>query len=124
MYAKTIIVGRLGRDGELKYTPQGKMVVSFSVAVDQGWGENKHTVWYRCSLWGERAEKLAQYITKSKMVLVEGEIEPPHVYQDRSGEHRANLDLRVTDVRFLGGRSEDSESRATKEPAGDENIPF
>lgn len=100
MYSTTIIAGRVGRDAELRATPSGDSVLSFSVAVDSGWGDNKKTVWFRVSLWGERAEKLAQYIVKGKALLVEGDIDA-RGYKTREGEPAASLELRARNVTFL-----------------------
>ena len=74
-YSITVAAGRVGRDAELRFTPSGDPVLGFSLATDRGWGDNKRTVWFNCSLWGERAEKLARYITKGTALLVEGEVE-------------------------------------------------
>ena len=56
MYQKMIIAGNLGRDPEMRYMPDGTAVTSFNVAVNDGWGENKRTLWFRVSIWGKRAE--------------------------------------------------------------------
>jgi single-strand DNA-binding protein len=122
-YSITVAAGRVGRDAELRFTPSGDPVLRFSVATDRGWGDNKRTVWFNCSLWGERAEKLARYITKGTALLVTGEVDA-RAYLDRNtGEARASLDLRARTVRFLGGRGEgDSLSDVSVEESDD--VPF
>lgn len=122
-YSITIAAGRVGRDAELRFTPIGEPVLGFSLATDRGWGDNKHTVWFNCSLWGERAEKLAPYIKKGTALLVEGEV-AARAYLDRdTGEARASLDLRARTVRFLGGRGE-RDSLSDVSVADSEEIPF
>lgn len=122
-YSITIAAGRVGRDAELRITPTGEPVLGFSLATDRGWGDNKRTVWFNCSLWGERAEKLARYITKGTALLVEGEV-AARAYLDRdTGEARASLDLRAHTVRFLGGRGE-RDSLSDISIADVEEIPF
>ncbi len=64
--------GRLGNDMDVRYTPNNKCIGSFSLPVESGWGENKKTAWVTCKLFGERAEKLSQYLTKGSQVSVTG----------------------------------------------------
>lgn len=109
MYQKTVIVGNLGNEPELRYTPQGDAVVNLSVAVNRRWknkdGEQQEeTTWFRVSVWGKQAEACNQYLSKGRQVLVEGTLSAPKVYTGSDGEHRASLDLRAKTVLFLGGR--------------------
>lgn len=90
--------GRLGRDAELRYTAGGKPVLGFAVAVDVGYGENKSTLWVDCSLWGERGERLAEYLTKGSIVTVTGEASL-QTYQS-AGQERTKLACRVNDVQL------------------------
>jgi len=111
MNQKTIIIGRLGRDPEMRYTPQGTAVTRFSVATDRSWTDQSgqrqdRTTWFRVSAWGKLGELCNQYLTKGRLVMVEGELQEPKPYQSRDGEWRASLDLRATNVQFLGGRGE------------------
>jgi single-strand DNA-binding protein len=140
MYQRTIIIGRLGRDPEMRYTPQGTAVTSFSVATDRSWTDQSgqrqdRTTWFRVSAWGKLAEVCNQYLAKGRQVMVEGELQEPKPYQARDGEWRASLDLRATNVQFLGARSEGGGSAAApsteSEQAGgggpildEEEIPF
>ena len=131
MYQRLIIVGRLGQDPEMRYTPQGMAVASFSVATDRTWTDQsgqrqERTTWFRVSVWGKQAEACNQYLAKGRMVLVEGEINEPRVYQRRDGEWAASLDVRASNVRFLGGREQADESTASgpESGLGDEAIPF
>ena len=140
MYQQMTIVGNLGRDPEMRYTATGVPVTSFSVAVSRSWtnqqGERQEkTTWFRVSAWEKLAELCSQYLTKGRQVLVVGEIEDPEVWVDRDGNHRASLNLRAFNVRFLGTRA-DAEgggfgsAQAAPAAAGDgpvtndEDIPF
>jgi single-strand DNA-binding protein len=111
MYQRTIIIGRLGRDPEMRYTAQGTAVTSFSVATDRTWTDQsgqrqERTTWFRISAWGKLAEICNQYLAKGRLVMVEGELQEPKPFQGRDGEWRAGLDLRATNVQFLGGRGD------------------
>lgn len=135
MYQRLIIVGRLGRDPESRYTPQGTAVTSFSVATDRSWTDSsgqkqERTTWFRVTVWGKQAESCNQYLAKGRMVLVEGELSEPKPYQRKdNGEWAASLDVRASNVRFLGGADSASATQArASEPndsdLGDETIPF
>jgi len=131
MYHKVIAVGRLGRDPEMRYTPEGHPVTNFSLATDVGWGEKKHTVWFRVTAWRQLAETCNTYLKKGRLVLVEGELGEPRPYEGRDGKWRASLDLTARDVRFLGGRGEEGEQAVNKPDAGaeieelsEEEMPF
>lgn len=110
-YAKVILVGNLGRDGELKYTQNQKAVLDFSLAVSErfggggesGSGPEAITTWYRISLWGRQAESLKPYLLKGKQVLVEGRLRPRE-YTDREGKNRISLDVRADGIVLLGSR--------------------
>ena len=81
MYHKVVIVGNLGGDPELRYTPSGQAVTNFSVATNRTWTDNngnqqKETVWFRVSTWGKLAEVCNQYLSKGRQVMVEGRLRP------------------------------------------------
>jgi len=76
MYQKLILVGNLGRDPEMRYTPDGKAVTSFSVATSRKYNDKDETTWFRVSVWGKQAESCNQYLTKGSKVLVEGRLRP------------------------------------------------
>ena len=131
MYQRLIIVGRLGRDPEMRYTPQGTPVTSMNVATDRSWTDasgqrQDRTTWFRVSVWGKQAEMCNQYLAKGRLVLVEGEIEASG-WVDKEGKPRASLELRARNVRFLGGRGEQGEGAGERgqSPAGEEgDLPF
>ena len=128
MWHKIVAVGRLGKDVELRYSTDGKAVASFSVAVDDGFGENKKTIWLRVSVWEKQAETCNQYLHKGSLVLVEGRLTPdpktggPRIWKKQDGSEGASFELNATAVRFLSGKDE-----AQPEAAGnqdDESFPF
>lgn len=91
------IAGRLGKDSVKRTTQNGDSVLSFSVAVDDGYGENKRTLWFDCSLWGKRADALAKYLVKGTAVAVSGDL------STREHEGRTYLTIRVNEVTMQGG---------------------
>lgn len=127
MYQRLIIVGRLGADPEMRFTPQGQAVTTFNLATDRSWTDangqrQEKTTWFRVSVWGKQAESCNQYLAKGRTALVEGEINEPQVYQRKNGEWAASLDVRAVNVRFLGGREAGpADGNAS---ASDEAIPF
>jgi single-strand DNA-binding protein len=136
MYQKLIIIGRLGRDPEMRYTPDGTPVTSFSVATDRRWTDangqqQSRTVWFRVTAWRRLAETCNQYLTKGRLVMVEGELTEPRPYQSRDGEWRASLDVTANAVKFLGGRGDTGGSGFGEDVAAggpetldEEEIPF
>lgn len=113
MYQKIIIVGNLGGDPEMRYTPSGQAVTNFSVATNRKWTGNdgqthEETVWFRVAAWGKQAESCNQYLTKGSKVLCEGrmttdrETGGPRVWQAQDGKWRASYEITADTVRFLG----------------------
>lgn len=111
MFQQITLVGNLGRDPEMRYTPSGVPVASFSVATskryqgqDGQWQEK--TIWFRVTAWRKNAENVSQYLTKGSKVLIIGEIEEPRIYADREGNNQVSLDVTAQTIRFLSGRGE------------------
>lgn len=103
--------GYLGKDAVLRSTPSGHSVLNFSVGVSVGFGDQKKTLWVACALWGERAEKLEQYLTKGQAVSVSGDIDI-NAYKTRDGEAGAELKLNVQRLTLQGGKRDKESSRA------------
>lgn len=109
-YDKTVIVGKVGRDAEMRYTSTGTAMTSFSVAVDRSYkkdGETiKRTIWYRAQVFGKLAE-ICKDVKKGDTVLLEGSLEAdwstgaPKVYQKQDGSNAASFDLNVNEIKFL-----------------------
>ena len=108
--------GNLGNDCEQRYTQSGDSVVSFSVGVKSGFGDKASTTWAKCAMFGKRGEAVAPYLKKGTLVGVVGEVNNRE-YQDKEGQKRYSLDVRVNDLTLLGGKSDRSESNAPSQPA-------
>jgi single-strand DNA-binding protein len=111
MHQQISITGRLGDDPQMRYAPSGDAVTSFSIAAGRSWTDkdgNKvdKTIWFRVSIWGKQAEPVAQYLAKGRMAQVIGEIEPARVFTDKSGVTRASLEVKASQVIFLGSKDD------------------
>src|SRR5512136_405617 len=117
MFQTIILAGNLGRDPEMRYTPSGQAVTSFSVATNRQWTNNngetvKETVWFRVSAWGKLAETCNQFLKKGSKVLVEGRLtaDPdsggPRVWTAQDGKPRASFEVNAQTVRFLSSRTD------------------
>lgn len=111
-FNKITIIGNLGRDPELRYTPQGDAVCDFSVAVndrkrDKAGEWQDVTTWFKVTFWRKQAENASKYLTKGRQVYVEGRLEVDE-WTDRDGKDRYSLVIQGTDMQFLGGRDEES----------------
>ena len=129
MYHTIIIVGNLGRDPEMRYTPAGKAVTSFSVAVSDGFGESKKTIWFRVSAWEKQAETCNQYLKKGSRVLIEGRLQAdeagnPRQWADQSGEKRASYEVTAVTVRFLSSAEPHEAAAHDAAAAEPEDYPF
>jgi single-strand DNA-binding protein len=136
MYQKIIIAGYLGRDPEMRYTPQGTPVTNFSVATSRKWTNadgtpGEETVWFRVTAWRRLAETCNQYLSKGRPVLVEGRLRPdpetggPRIWTGQDGVGRASFEVNALTVKFLGGRAEGVAVGPEEEEAIEEGeIPF
>lgn len=119
------IAGSLGRDAEVRYLPDGTAVTAFSVADSQG--KEKPTIWWRCSLFGKRAESLAPYLVKGQAVTVSGSVTEREYQKD--GATIKTMEIRVADVALQGGKRDAQPTAArAATPAGgleeDPDFPF
>jgi single-strand DNA-binding protein len=108
-FNKIIIVGNLGRDPELRYTPQGTPVTSFTLATNEK-RKNKQsgewepvTTWFRVTLWGRQAETASQYLVRGRSVYIEGRLRVEE-WTDRDGKPRHTLEVHGMDMQFIGDR--------------------
>lgn len=138
MYHTIIIVGNLGKDPEMRYTPAGQAVTNFSVATSRQYtgsdgNQVKETVWFRISAWGKQAETCNQYLRKGSKVLVEGRLTPdpstggPRLWQRQDGTTSASFEVSASTVRFLSSRVEEESSYPAGEShmaAEPDDIPF
>lgn len=140
MVNKVILIGRLGADPEIRYTPSGAEVATFRIATSESWtnksGEKEErTEWHRIVAWRGLAKICGEYLNKGKLVYVEGRLRT-RSWEDRDGNKRTTTEIEATDMKMLGGVGEASRKAkeaepesgppATKEPATkeEEDIPF
>lgn len=119
MLNKIQIIGRMGRDPEVRYMPNGDAVCNFSVATTEKWkdkasGEMKEeTTWHRVSAWGRQAEIVGEYLRKGALVYVEGKM-TARKYTDQSGAEKESHEIRMQDMKMLE-RKQDGEQRQQPE---------
>lgn len=138
MYDKTTILGRVGGEVQLRFTPAGREVANFSVAVDRYQGPNKDrlTIWYRCTAWGSLAVMLNERLNKGQAVYIEGNLVTNQadddfpgenrVWEDKNGNHRSTPELNVREFRFAGGSNgtNGQSTEAEVQDVEEEEVPF
>ena len=141
---KVILVGNLGRDAELRYTPGGAAVATLNLATTEVWNDKggqrqEKTEWHRIVLWGKQAESLQEYLTKGKQIYVEGRLQTRQ-WDDKDGNKRYTTEIKADRITLLGGgggggrgQSMDRGGAAVShgggdeppmEPITDDDIPF
>ena len=139
MFHTIIIVGNLGRDPEMRFTPSGQAVTNFNVATNRQYtgsdgAQVKETIWFRVSVWGKQAETCNQYLRKGSKVLIEGRLIPdpktggPRIWTGQTGPG-ASFEISASTVRFLTSRAEGevepgSEYGGQVSDSDNEEIPF
>jgi single-strand DNA-binding protein len=136
MYQKVTIVGNLGRDPEMRFTPSGQPVTSFPVATNRTYtgsdGQRvKETVWFRVSAWGKQAENCNNFLHKGSKVLIEGRLmaDPqtggPRIFNRQDGTAGSSFELTANTVQFLDSRAESEQGGGDEMGTiSDEEIPF
>jgi single-strand DNA-binding protein len=131
-----ILIGNLGRDPEMRYTPSGQPVTSFSVASNRSYNDANgqkvdETIWFRVTAWGKQAETCNQFLHKGSKVLVEGRLTPdknggPRIWQKQDGTYGASYEITASTVRFLSTRGEGTGETMAENTGGDvtDEIPF
>jgi len=128
------IIGHLGRDPEVRYTPEGTAVANLAVATNETWkdkdgAKQERTEWHRVVVWGKQAEIAREYLTKGRQIYVEGSLQTRQ-WDDKDGQKRYTTEIRCQRFVMLGGRGGESERTAPEpempeDPAyNDDNIPF
>ena len=134
---KVILVGRLGQDPEVRYTQGGTAVANVRIATDETWkdqsGERQQrTEWHTVVLWRRLAEICGQYLSKGRLVYIEGKLQT-RSWQDREGNKRYSTEVQADNMVMLGGRSEEGPAAPAAQPAAaadsdtgasDDDIPF
>jgi single-strand DNA-binding protein len=121
---KVILIGRLGADPEIRYTPSGAEVATFRIATSEAWtnksGEKEErTEWHRIVAWRGLAKVCGEYLSKGKLVYIEGRLRT-RSWEDRDGNKRTTTEIEATDMKMLGAVGD--ASRKAKEPEA-ENVP-
>src|SRR5688572_106812 len=106
---KVILVGNLGRDAELRYTPGGAAVATLNLATTEVWNDRnsqrqEKTEWHRVVLWGKQAESLQEYLTKGKQIYVEGRLQTRQ-WDDKDGNKRYTTEIKADRITLVGGGS-------------------
>ncbi len=125
-FAKVTIVGNLGRDPETRYTQNGTLIISFTIAAQGRFrtgGQQQTTTWFRVSAVGQQAERVANmvdkgYINKGKLLYVEGQLEE-NTFTGNDGQERKSLEVTLTDWQFVGGGRDDQQQGGNR--AGGDN---
>ena len=134
---KVQLIGNLGRDAELKYTPSGAAVASVNMATTEVWNDKagvkqERTEWHRVVIWGKTAEALAEYLVKGKQIYVEGRLQT-RTWDDKDGVKRYTTEIRSDRVLLLGGGKKEGGGAGVPHPAEaegagsaplDDDIPF
>jgi len=120
---KIIVIGHLGGDPEMRYTPEGNPVTSFSVASSRKYktssGESREeTEWFQVSVWNKLAEICNQYLAKGQQVYIEGRLKT-RSYQAQNGETRFSLDVSCSEIQFLGGGQGQGQAESQELPSED-----
>ena len=124
---KVMIIGRLGRDPEMRYTPSGKPVTTFSVATHRSWntseGERRtETEWFNVVVWGSLAEICKEYLSKNRLVYIEGRLQTRH-WDDAEGNKRTSVEIVANEMIMLDERRENDQS-SDADTVDEDEFPF
>jgi single-strand DNA-binding protein len=125
---KVLIIGRLGRDPEMRYTPSGRPVTTFSIATSRTWntseGERRtETEWFNVVAWGSLAEICKQYLTKGQQVYVEGRLQTRH-WEDADGGKHSSTEIVASEMIMLSERREAGNASFDLETSEEDEFPF
>ncbi len=130
---KVILLGNLGRDPELRYTPNGTAVANFTIATNETWKDRdgqkqEHTEWHRIVVWGKLAEICGEYLRKGRQVYIEGTLRS-RTYKDKEGVEKSVTEVRADNMVMIGrsdGGGQDSGRGTSEKPPeySDDDIPF
>jgi len=125
LYQSITLIGNLGNDPEMRYTPAGTAVCSFRLAVNRTWTDGEgnkkdKTTWFRVTTWRKQAEIANQYLKRGAKVLVVGEVEEPNAFVNKAGEPAASLEVTAQTLKFL---SSNADGKAQSAPEG-ADVPF
>lgn len=106
MFQQVELLGNVGKVEDMRVTSSGKSVINFSLAVNEGSGDNKTTLWVRVTAWDKLAEIVQQYVTKGKQVFVVGRLLPANAYITKDGKPAASYEAVAEKIRLIGGRDD------------------
>jgi single-strand DNA-binding protein len=120
---KVILIGNLGRDPELRYTPSGQAVANFTLATNERFSskdgeKQERTEWHRIVAWGRTGELCAQYLSKGRSVYLEGRLQTRE-WEDKEGQKRRTTEIVAQTVQFLGGRGSEGGAGSAASGGGD-----
>ena len=123
---KVMILGRLGQDPELKYTPSGTAVCNFSLATNEYWidkagNKQERTEWHRIVVWGKTGERCNQYLSKGRQAFVEGQIQT-RSWEGQDGQKRYTTEIVARNVQFVGGVNEARGAAPSESPPASEEF--
>jgi single-strand DNA-binding protein len=122
---KVIVLGRLGQNPEMKFTPSGAGVCNFSVATSETWNDKsgqkqERTEWHRIVVWGKLAELCNQYLAKGRQVYLEGRLQT-RSWDDKQGQKRYTTEINATSVQFIGDRAQSGDNASRQAPQANNN---
>jgi single-strand DNA-binding protein len=130
MYHQVVLAGTVGKDCEMRYTPSGQPVATFSVAVDDKRGDKKNTLWFRVTVWNKTAEVCNEHVRKGMKVLVEGQLQydtatgGPRTFKRNNGDTGTSFEVNGDKVRFLTFvEAKETVTEEAPAPVSDE-VPF
>lgn len=119
------LAGNVSSDVEMRYTASGKAVTSFNMAINEGSGEKKTTLFVRVSCWEKLAEVVSQYLTKGQQVLISGRLAPSRAYARKDGELAASTEITANVVQFGAKSSKSGDpTDSVSVPSSDVDVPF
>lgn len=121
---KVMIIGNLGKDPELRHTPQGNAVANFSIATSESWNDKngqkqERTEWHRIVVWGKLAELCAKYLSKGRQCFIEGKLQT-RAWEGQDGQKKYTTEVIASTVQFLGGPGQNAE----RSSGADNSDPF
>jgi len=125
---KVMIIGKLGRDPEMRYTPSGRPVTTFSVGASRSWNTSEgdkrtETEWFNIVAWGNLAEICKQYLVKSRLVYIEGRLQTRH-WEDNDGHKHSSVEIVANEMIMLDERREENNTGEEITENIDEEFPF
>jgi single-strand DNA-binding protein len=125
---KLMLIGRLGQDPEMRYTPSGRPLTKFQLAANRSWttadGEKKkETEWFNIVAWGKLAEICNQYLKKGQLVYVEGRLHNRR-WQDENGANHSSVEVITQEMIMLEGRHEGESGSTVEDQPGEDDYPF